>query len=51
VYNVLGSFHPEAMMSNTAEEMFEVKVPTPELSKGEREYQTFLRLLPASAAG
>jgi len=25
---------------------FEVKVPAPELSKGEREYQAFLRLLP-----
>jgi hypothetical protein len=37
----------EADMSNTnASPTFEVLVPTPKLSKGEREYRTFLRLLP-----
>src|SRR5208282_6354559 len=34
-------------MSNmTTPPAFEVKVPTPELTQGEREYQAFLRLLP-----
>jgi hypothetical protein len=34
-------------MSNTMTELtFEVKVPVRELTKGEREYQAFLRLLP-----
>src|SRR5262245_7754630 len=36
-----------ARMSNpTTQPALEVKVPAPELSKGEREYQAFLRLLP-----
>jgi hypothetical protein len=30
----------------TTQPTFEVNVPAPELSKGEREYQAFLRLLP-----
>jgi hypothetical protein len=34
------------MNSITSGQTFEVKVPVPELSKGEREYQAFLRLLP-----
>ena len=34
-------------MSDTATQAtFEVKLSAPELSKGEREYQAFLRLLP-----
>jgi hypothetical protein len=31
---------------NITQAIFEVTLPTPELSKGEREYQAFLRLLP-----
>jgi hypothetical protein len=34
------------MSSTTSQQAFEVKVPVPELSKGEREFQAFLRLLP-----
>jgi hypothetical protein len=34
------------MNSTTSEQTFEAKVPVPELTKGEREYQAFLRLLP-----
>jgi hypothetical protein len=30
----------------TTQPAFDVKVPVPELSKGQREYQAFLRLLP-----
>lgn len=34
-------------MSDTVEQRtFTVELPTPEMSKGEREYQAFLRLLP-----
>jgi hypothetical protein len=37
----------EANMSNTTTSpTFEVKVPVPQLTKGEREYHAFLRLLP-----
>jgi hypothetical protein len=35
-----------AMSVSTSQPTFEVKVPAPELTKGEREYQTFRRLLP-----
>src|SRR4051794_290571 len=34
------------MSDATTQQAFEVKIPTPEPSKGEREYQAFLRLLP-----
>ena len=34
------------MSESTLESTFEVRPPAPELSKGEREYQAFLRLLP-----
>ena len=34
------------MSNTTTEPTFEVKLPEPELTKGEREYQAFLRLLP-----
>src|SRR5437879_4382227 len=34
------------MNSIISGQTFEVKVPVPELSKGDREYQAFLRLLP-----
>jgi hypothetical protein len=34
------------MSDSSAETTFEVKIPAPEPSKGEREYQAFLRLLP-----
>jgi hypothetical protein len=35
-----------AMSQTTTQPTFEVMVPVPELSKGEREYRAFLRLLP-----
>lgn len=34
------------MSDNTTQATFEVSFPAPELSKGDREYQSFLRLLP-----
>ena len=34
------------MSDNATQATFEVKLPAPELSKGEREYQAFLRMLP-----
>ncbi|HBI44751.1 MAG TPA: hypothetical protein DDY78_18145 [Planctomycetales bacterium] len=34
------------MSDNITQAIFEVTVPLPELSKGEREYRAFLRLLP-----
>lgn len=34
------------MSSLSSQPTFEVKIPVSELSKGEREYQAFLRLLP-----
>lgn len=34
------------MGSTTTHPTFEIKVPAPELTKGEREYQAFLRWLP-----
>jgi hypothetical protein len=34
------------MSPTTTQETFEVRVPVPELSKGEREYQAFGRMLP-----
>jgi hypothetical protein len=34
------------MSNTTASPMFDVQVPAPQLSKGEREYHAFLRLLP-----
>jgi hypothetical protein len=34
------------MNQNSTEKTFEVVIPPPELSKGEREYRAFLRLLP-----
>src|SRR5437660_1697973 len=40
-------FPPEVPMSDlTTQPACEVKIPATELSKGEREYQAFLRLLP-----
>jgi len=38
------------MSDNATQAPFEVALPTPELTKGEREYQAFLRLLPALLA-
>ena len=34
------------MTDTITQPIFEVHLPTPELSKGEREYQAFMRLLP-----
>ncbi len=34
------------MSDNATQATFEVTLPAPELSKGEREYQAFLRMLP-----
>ena len=34
------------MSDNSTQAIFEVSLPAPDLSKGEREYQAFLRLLP-----
>jgi hypothetical protein len=34
------------MNTTTSEQTFQVKVAAPELSKGQREYEAFLRLLP-----
>ena len=34
------------MSDTVTNPIFEVKLPAPELSKGEREYQAFLRMLP-----
>src|ERR1700722_17691349 len=36
----------DAMSDTIIQPTFEVHLPTPELSKGEREYQAFMRLLP-----
>ena len=38
------------MSDNTIQATFDIDIPTPELAKGEREYQAFLRLLPGLLA-